>query len=424
MYFEISNPSALVSEAPEVRVVNLESGSHVTLRAEAIDAGNERWTSSATFIVPDSRMLELSVNAPESGSYTGIDANGLIWSLRPRDDLENAFFQPLELGFVPKVGFTVALTLELDGTILETATLFRNARNVDIKRLEVREDGLVGTLFTPANGGAHIGVLELGGSEGKLYESRAALLASQGFAVLALGYFDLPGLPDQLINLPLEYFERALKWLKARPEVTSERIGVIGTSKGGEAALLIGATYPELVGGVVGVVPGGLVFEGIDRANAHPAGTPMSSWSLEGAPVPYVPYTVKDWSEYFSQPPPVRLTPAHIEAVERCDPATLEAARIRVEQIQTPVLLVSGGDDAIWQSYDLSLIAQRTLEAHDCYVQHITDAHAGHYLSLPGFPTFVRSPWGDGGGTPAGNARVQSAGWARALEVLRAGSRG
>jgi dienelactone hydrolase len=414
MYFEISNPSALVSEVPEVRVTNLEPGSRVTLRAEATDKTNERWTSSAVFAVPESGILELNRDAPESGSYAGVDANGLIWSLRPRDDLETAFFQ------TPEAGFTVTLTLESDGAILETAMLFRSARNADIKRLEVREDGLVGTFFTPATG-AHIGVLELGGSEGKLYETRAALLASQGLAVLALAYFDLPGLPDQLINIPLEYFERGLKWLQARPEVSGERIGVLGSSKGGEAALLIGATYPQLVGGVIGVVPSGFVYEGIDRTNSHPAGTPMSSWSLEGNAVPYVPYTV-NWDEYFSQPPPVRLTPAHIEAVTCCDPATLEAARIHVERIETPVLLVSGGDDATWQSGELSNLAQRTLEMHGRDVEHITDAEAGHYLSLPGFPTFVRTPWGDGGGTPAGNARVQSAGWTGTLEVLQRGA--
>ena len=122
MYFEISNPSALVSETPEVRVTNLEPGSRITLRAETMDASNERWISSAVFTVPECGILELSVDAPDSGSYAGVDANGLIWSMCPRDDLENAYFQ------TPEAGFTVTLTLESDGAILETATLFRKAR--------------------------------------------------------------------------------------------------------------------------------------------------------------------------------------------------------------------------------------------------------------------------------------------------------
>ena len=74
------------------------------------------------------------------------------------------------------------------------------------------------------------------------------------------------------------------------------------------------------------------------------------------------------------------------------------------------------------QSYDLSNIAQARLEAHGRHVEHISDAEAGHFLSLPGLPSFVRSPLSMVGGTPAGNARVQSAGWTRTLEVLRGGS--
>ena len=35
---------------------------------------------------------------------------------------------------------------------------------------------------------------------------------------------------------------------------------MLGTSKGGELALLLGATYPDEVGAVVGVVPSGLIF--------------------------------------------------------------------------------------------------------------------------------------------------------------------
>ena len=416
MFIQIENPSALVSAALQISVLNLRAGSRVVLRAETTDRHGELWRSSAEFIVPDDGMLELTRDAPEAGgSYEGCDPNGLIWSLQPRLDLETAFFES------PTDGFTVTLTLEQDGMTLETANLYRQMRFQNLRRLEVRENGLVGTLFAPADG-VYAGVLELGGSEGKLLETRAALLASHGFAVLALAYFDLPGLPDQLINLPLEYFRDALLWLRARPEVGSERIGVLGTSKGGEAALLIGATYPELVGGVVGVVPSGLVFAGIDRMGTHPVGEPMSSWSLGGNPVPCVPYNV-NWHEYYSQPPPVSLTLAHRTSVDACDPATIAAATIRVERITTPVLLVSGGDDETWQSYDLSNIAQMRLEAHGRVVEHISDAQADHFLSLPGLPSFVRSSLSAVGGTPAGSARVQRDGWTRTLEVLRDGSR-
>ena len=55
-----------------------------------------------------------------------------------------------------------------------------------IAREPVRDDGLVGTFFAPADGTARPGVLVVGGSDGGLSEGMAALLASHGFAVLAL----------------------------------------------------------------------------------------------------------------------------------------------------------------------------------------------------------------------------------------------
>lgn len=407
----LAQPSALISEPPDIRVTGLNAGERVQLCAEALDNNGELWRSAAVFEVPASGILDLATAAPASGSYAGADAAGLLWSLRPRDDLSPAFFEP------PDAGFDVALTLEVDGRVADAATLRRLTRAPDLTRLDVRDAGLHGTFFIPPDSLRGV-VLELGGSEGGLHETRAALLASHGFVVLALGYFDLPGLPPQLINLPLEYFQTALAWLRARPEVAGRRIGVLGASKGGELALLLGATFPDDIGAVVGVVPSGLVFEGIDRARRHPAGQPMSSWSLGGQALPYIPYTVNDWGAYFSAPPPVALTPAHVDAVAAADPATLAAATVPVERVRGPVLLVSGGDDQTWPSAELSRVAQRRIETHGGEVEHLTNPNAGHYLSIPGLPTLVRTPWGNGGGTPQANAHLQQRAWARTLAVL------
>lgn len=411
MAIESVSPDALMSERVSVVLTGLSPGGSVQLGAETRDRQGELWRSDATFSVPASGVVDLSVLASTSGSYSGVDAGGFLWSMRPRGDLNDVFFGP------PDGGFTVTLTLEQPDQVPQTTVLYRRTRSPHLERLEVYEHGLRGTLFTPP-GSLRGAVLVLGGSEGGLYETQGALLASHGFLVLALGYFGLPGLPDSLINLPLEYFHRALTWLRARPEWSGGRVGVLGTSKGGELALLLGATYPDEVGAVVGVVPSGLIFEGIDRTGNHPVGTPMSSWSLAGQPVAYIPYTVKDWGEYFSGPPPISMTPAHRDAVAAADPATLEAARIRVENIRGPVLLVSGGDDQVWQSTELSNIAQAGLEASGGEVVHLTHPDAGHLLSTPGLPTFIRSAWSTSGGTPQADAHMQQRAWEQTLAVL------
>ena len=81
-------------------------------------------------------------------------------------------------------------------------------------------------------------------------------------------------------DIPLEYFARALRRLRARPDVDLRRVAVIGVSRGGEAALLIGATYPRLVHGVVALVPSNVVNPTLDGHSA--------AWTVHGRPVPHV----------------------------------------------------------------------------------------------------------------------------------------
>ena len=102
----------------------------------------------------------------------------------------------------------------------------------------------------PLLAGGAGGVLVLGGSEGGLVEGFASALARHGFATMALAYFAMQGLPPKLIEIPVEYFRRALDWLRAQPETSPARPAVVGSSKGGEAALLVASTYDD-VGAVV-----------------------------------------------------------------------------------------------------------------------------------------------------------------------------
>ncbi|KAK1169297.1 bile acid-CoA:amino acid N-acyltransferase-like isoform X1 [Acipenser oxyrinchus oxyrinchus] len=78
-----------------------------------------------------------------------------------------------------------------------------------VRRVEVRQRGVVGTLFLPPGVGPFPAVLDMWGMGGGLSEYRAALLASRGYASLALVYIyhrDLPGPPDQY-NVGEDYYQ-------------------------------------------------------------------------------------------------------------------------------------------------------------------------------------------------------------------------
>jgi dipeptidyl aminopeptidase/acylaminoacyl peptidase len=145
-----------------------------------------------------------------------------------------------------------------------------------------RKEGLRGFLYYPAEGGPFPGVIILGGSEGSLFEGWARAFAANGFAALTLAWFAYPGLPEELVEIPLEYFDRAVAWMQARPQVRTGRLGLMGGSKGGELALLVASRNPA-ISAVVAMTPAAHMWEG-HALKFFPDYT-LSSWSLGGKPL-------------------------------------------------------------------------------------------------------------------------------------------
>ena len=130
----------------------------------------------------------------------------------------------------------------------------------------VTDDGLFANYFPAAGTGRRPGILLLGGSEGGLARDlllQAVLLQREGYNVLHVAYHNAPGKPASLSNVPLEEFRRGLDWLKARPEVDPAALGVVGYSKGAEAALLIATRYPGIEAIVAGM-PSSVAWDGLD----------------------------------------------------------------------------------------------------------------------------------------------------------------
>ncbi|MBZ3870780.1 Acyl-coenzyme A amino acid N-acyltransferase 2 [Sciurus carolinensis] len=116
-----------------------------------------------------------------------------------------------------------------------------------VQRKQIREGRVRGALFIPPGEGPFPGIIDLFGSTGGLVEFRASLLATHGFAVLALAYFAYEDLPDKLLELDLEYFEEAANFLLAHPKIQRPGIGVISASKGAEIELAMACYLKQVV---------------------------------------------------------------------------------------------------------------------------------------------------------------------------------
>jgi len=310
----------------------------------------------------------------------------------------------------------VHFAAEVDGSVVAEAALGRDAVAEGIVETPVDDDGLVAVLVTPPGAGPHPALITFGGSEGGLGSGKglARFYASLGYTCLGIAFFAEPGLPQYLDEVPLEYFAKAIAWIEARPEVLPGAIAVMGGSRGGELALLLGATFPE-VKAVIAQVPSGVVWPGWDPAKGL-----GSSWTYQGVALPYLPSSnepptvTKDAEGHSVQ----HYTPSFNASLDEASPEELDAATIRAEHANGPVLMLAGADDQLWPSCRLAKIAMDRLTASKHADEHADHLEcypdAGHGIGAPGLPTthaaVVEHPitheWLALGGTPAGIAHA------------------
>jgi dienelactone hydrolase len=292
--------------------------------------------------------------------------------------------------------------------------------------IKVSDEGLVANLYLPATSGKAPAVIVISGSDGGIATASTfgEPLAALGYVVLSLAYFAMDGLPLDLVEVPLEYFKRAIDWLRAHPAVDAERLALVGHSRGGEGALVVASAYPQ-IRLVVANVPSHVVWNGI-----HPVpGTHVSAWSVNGTGLPYLSLTRRPedgkWSEAFE------------DSLGSAPAARIEAAEIPVERINGPVLFISGTDDRIWPS---TLMSERAIErmrrhAFRFDVEHARYEDGGHAVLLPPYrvgpasnpwPSSMYTPpkWSAGqmpavGGTSEGNRLARADAWPRMTRFLQ-----
>jgi dienelactone hydrolase len=419
----VDQPDAIVDATLGIRLEGFPAGQPVEVIATMTTNATEGpgWQSRAVFVTDGAGSVDVSTTAPAAGSYTGVSPMGLFWSMEQQPGER----KPAGPDSVLRPWPVTLSATAADGTRAEAALVRRLAR-AGVTRYEIREAGVVGTLFLPAGGGRRPAIVTLAGSGGGAWEGRAALMASHGYAALALAYFRMPGLPQGLVNIPLEYFESAIRWMRAQSWLGDGFLAVMGVSRGGELALLLGATFSD-VNAVIAIVPSGVVMGpfGPSESGDH---RPRAAWTYRGTRLPPLHENNRTGDPSLVEQRAGALVESPLYLAWLRDTAAVERSSIRVERTRGPVLLVSGKDDALWPSFALAEIARERLATHrhpfpflhlayDGAGHAIYAAHASTMASTVGTHPVNHQRYAYGG-SPRANADAAADSWPKILEFL------
>jgi dienelactone hydrolase len=391
-----------LAQPVSITATGLEPHSVVRVTLSSTDEQGVHWSSSARFRSNEHGVVDLDHDKPRSGAYTGGNGMGLMEALAPKEDsAQGAYFAWPGLNEPQDFRVTVS---DPSGQVLARSTFRRElGAGVRSRSLTVPEQGFDGVYYRKGQGnslGAQPAVLSFGGSEGgNRNGALGAALASAGYPTLTLAYFGAPGLPKDLVKIPLEYFAKALRWLRRQPGVDPHRIYILGVSRGSEAAQLVAVHYAKLVHGIIASVPSGVVHVGLRKSSElsyTDAGE--SAWSYRGRPIPYA----------------LMVNTPH--------PKQVPESVIPVEKIRGPMFLVCADADSLWISCRYSrAIVQRLKEHNDPYRHELVNySRAGHGVGtlVPYEPAGPRVEGALAGLDPLANQRSRADVWPKLMTFL------
>lgn len=186
-------------------------------------------------------------------------------------------------------------------------------------------------------------IVGLGGSEGgnawasNHWKKTREQFIEKGYAFLAVGYFGCKNTPAVLDKIAIEDIHKAIEEAAKNKQINIKKIAIVGGSRGGDLALLLGSYYKDIKC-VIGLVSSHAVFPG------HTQEFNSSCWTFGGKELPFVP--VNDEAVPFLMKGDLRGT---FEAMLK-DTVAEEKAIIKVENIKAPILLLSATKDEICPS--------------------------------------------------------------------------
>ena len=355
---------SLNDEELSIRAEGLLPKQPVTI-ASYLEENKIKFRSYAYYVTDDHGVLDLQTMAAVGGCYKGVEPMGLFWSmyLLPgqrkglrlmKKDVTSPSYVKISLfkdHINPSEKKLDYLLTEID---IERWHMADNVR-----RYEIAEGRLRGALFVPQGKGPFPGIVDMYGSGGRI-EGRAALLASKGYVVFHLEFFGEPPLPDTF-DVDLDYFDDAFDFMNAHPKVEMNNIGIIGISWGGEIALLY-ASVSCRIKALVAI-----------SCSRYVTVTPHS---YKNETFPCIPYDYKT----------LKVDEHNQFIMKGTTFPRKPEARIKLENIKVPVLMLQGSDDLNIAPTAEEDVALAKNEFGATNIEVVTYQGAGHLIEPPYAP--------------------------------------
>lgn len=198
-------------------------------------------------------------------------------------------------------------------------------------------------------------------------------LIEKGYSVLAIGYFKSNGTPKNLDRISLDAISDTIMNIAQNDKIDATKIALIGGSKGGELILNLASRF-NYFNAVIAMSTSNVSFSAITwSANT-------SSWTYKNKEVAYVPAPLKTILPALKGD----LYTAHSMMLE--DEQAVKRAEIAVENINCPILIMSGKDDDQWPATEMSdRIMERLKNNNFKYYKEHAILDGGHIEPLRQF---------------------------------------
>ena len=190
---------------------------------------------------------------------------------------------------------------------------------------------------------------------------------------MAIGYFKSNGTPKNLDRISLDAISDTIMNIAQNDKIDATKIALIGGSKGGELILNLASRF-NYFNAVIAMSTSNVSFSAITwSANT-------SSWTYKNKEVAYVPAPFKTISPALKGD----LYTAHSMMLE--DEQAVKRAEIAVENINCPILIMSGKDDDQWPATEMSdRIMERLKKNNFKYYKEHAILDGGHIEPLRQF---------------------------------------